>query len=90
MLVTLFRSRIKPKAHADYMDLAHRMGEIVKRLPGYISHKGFVAEDGERVTLVEFGSAEAQDVWRFHPEHLEAKKRGGETSTSNTESWCAR
>lgn len=76
MIVTLFRSRIKLKAQAEYMDLARRMGDIVKQLPGYISHKGFVAEDGERVTVVEFESAEAQDTWRFHPQHLEAKKKG--------------
>jgi heme-degrading monooxygenase HmoA len=45
-------------------------------MPGYISHKGFVAEDGERVTIVEFASEEAQRSWAQHPQHLEAKKKG--------------
>ena len=25
-------------------------------MPGYISHKGFTADDGERVTIVEFAA----------------------------------
>ena len=33
-------------------------------------------EDGERVTIVEFESAEAQRAWSLHPEHVEAKKKG--------------
>ncbi len=34
------------------------MSALAKAMPGYISHKGFVAEDGERVTIVEFESDE--------------------------------
>jgi len=45
-------------------------------MPGYISHKGFVADDGERVTLVEFESEEAQRAWAVQREHVEAKKKG--------------
>ena len=44
--------------------------------PGYISHKGFWAEDGERVTIVEFEHEEGQRAWRMHPEHIEAQKLG--------------
>ena len=52
------------------------MSELAKTMPGYISHKGFVADDGERVTLVEFESEEAQRAWAMHPEHLEAQRKG--------------
>ena len=75
MVLTVFRNRLRPDAK-DYPDMAARMSELARSMPGYISHKGFVAEDGERVTLVEFESEEAQRVWRAHPEHLAAQKMG--------------
>lgn len=76
MIVTIFRSRLKPGAQDEYGAMAQRMSELARTIPGYISHKGFVAEDGEgeRVTIVEFESEEAQQKWRVHPEHAKAKK----------------
>lgn len=76
MIVTVFRSRLKPEAQPEYIDWARRMSEIAKSMPGYVSHKVFVAEDGERVTIVEFESMDALQAWREHPEHLAAKKKG--------------
>jgi heme-degrading monooxygenase HmoA len=76
MVVTVFRSRVKPEAQEEYARWAARMAELVKGMPGYISHKGFVAEDGERVTIVEFESEVAQRAWALHPEHVDAKKKG--------------
>jgi heme-degrading monooxygenase HmoA len=76
MIVTVFRSRLMPGLQAEYVALVERMREIVEKMPGYISHKGFWAEDGERVTIVEFESEEAQRAWRMHPEHLEAQRQG--------------
>ncbi len=76
MIVTVFRSRVKPEVQQEYMQWASRMSALATQMPGYISHKGFVAEDGEKVTIVEFESVEAQRAWSLHPEHLEAKKKG--------------
>ncbi len=76
MVVTIFRSRLKSGSQQEYYELAARMGEIARTMPGYISHKGFTNEDGERVTIVEFESEEAQRLWAVHAEHLEAKKKG--------------
>ena len=76
MILTVFRSRVKPEARDEYARWAARMSEIARSMPGYISHKGFVADDGERVTIVEFESEEAQRAWAVHPEHVEAKKKG--------------
>ncbi len=56
--------------------MAKEMSELARRIPGYVSHKGFVADDGERVTIVEFESEEALHEWKVHPRHLEAKKLG--------------
>jgi heme-degrading monooxygenase HmoA len=76
MLITVFRSRVKPEMLEEYARWAARMAELAKSMPGYLSHKGFVAEDGEKVTIVEFESEEAQRAWAVHPEHVEAKKKG--------------
>mgnify|MGYP003350083918 FL=1 len=58
MIVTVFRSRLKPGVQDEYGPMAARMSALAKSMPGYISHKGFVAEDGERVTIVEFENEE--------------------------------
>ncbi len=76
MIVTVFRSRLKPEAQQEYMQWAPRMSELAKTMPGYISHKGFIAEDGERVTIVEFESEETQRAWSLNTEHAAAKKKG--------------
>lgn len=76
MILTVFRSRVKPEALDEYVPLAARMSELARKMPGYVSHKGFTAEDGERVTIVEFESEETHRAWAMHPEHVEAKKKG--------------
>ena len=76
MIVTVFRSRLMPGLKEDYVALVDRMVELASSMPGYISHKGFFAEDGERCTIVEFESEEAQRAWRMHPEHREAQRKG--------------
>jgi heme-degrading monooxygenase HmoA len=78
MIVTVFRSRLMPGLQDEYVALVERMKEIAVKMPGYISHKGFWADDGERVTIVEFESEEAQRAWRMHPEHIAAQRHGRE------------
>ena len=79
MIVTVFRSRLNSGAQDEYVPMARQMSELARTIPGYISHKGFAAEDGERVTIVEFESEEALREWRVHSEHAKAKKRGIES-----------
>jgi heme-degrading monooxygenase HmoA len=76
MIVTVFRSRLVPGVQDEYGPMARQMSDSVRGIPGYISHKGFVAEDGERVTIVEFETEEALHEWKIHSGHLEAKKLG--------------
>jgi heme-degrading monooxygenase HmoA len=76
MIVTVFRSRIKPQAQEEYLAWAARMSELAHSMPGYVSHKGFTAADGERVTIVEFETEEDLRAWADHPEHVAAKKKG--------------
>ncbi len=74
MLVTVFRSRLRPGVRDEYVALVKRMIELAETIPGYISHKDFSAEDGERVTVVQFAHEEGLRTWRTNPEHLAAQK----------------
>ena len=76
MIVTVFRARLLPGVRDEYVALVNRMSELAATMPGYISHKGFFADDGERVTVVEFESEEAMGAWRTHPEHVQAQRKG--------------
>jgi heme-degrading monooxygenase HmoA len=78
MIVTVFRSRLMPGLRDEYVALVDRMIELAQTMPGYISHKGFFAEDGERVTVVEFEHEDGMRAWRMHPEHRAAQKKARE------------
>lgn len=75
-VVTVFRSRLRPEAVEEYGPLADRMAELADGMPGFVERKTFVAEDGERVTLVTFATREQQHAWRDHPEHRAAQRAG--------------
>jgi len=62
----------------EYGRLGEQMYNVVSQLPGFLSVKSFKAEDGEELTVFRFGSEEALEAWRTHPEHVETMKRGHE------------
>ena len=77
MMVIVFRARRTPEGLGDeYHYWFKRMSEIAVTMPGYISHKGYVAEDGERLSLFEWESAETLKAWAQHPEHVPTKALG--------------
>lgn len=78
MVITLFRSRLRPEAGEEYVRWAKRMVELASAMPGFVSVKTFAADDGERITVVEFESEAAHVAWREHPEHREAQRLGRE------------
>jgi heme-degrading monooxygenase HmoA len=78
MIVTIFRSRLRPEHAGEYSAVAARMEALARTMPGFVSVKGYTAADGERVTIVEFADEEAQRAWREHPEHREAQRLGRE------------
>jgi len=78
MIVTVFQSRLLHSVREDYVALVDRMVELAETMPGYLSHKGFFAEDGERVTIVEFEHEEGMRAWRTNPEHRAAQKKARE------------
>lgn len=77
MMVVVFRARRTPEGEGEeYRQWFLRMSALACQMPGYISHKGYVAEDGDRVTLFEWESAETLRAWATHPEHILAKELG--------------
>ncbi|MCX4164958.1 MULTISPECIES: antibiotic biosynthesis monooxygenase [Paraburkholderia] len=77
MIVTVLRSRLNPDAQEDYKRWLARMSVVASEVPGYISHRDFIAEDGERVIVVEFESEEDVRAWTRHREYAQANKKGG-------------
>ena len=78
MMVTVFRSRVRPENVNEYMKMAEKMKELAQSMPGYISHKNFTADDGERVAIVEFESEETHRAWAELPAHRKAQQLGRE------------
>ena len=78
MVVVVFRSRLKEGVEAELTKVGMRMYELASSMPGFISYKDFVAEDGENASIIEFESLGAVDAWREHLEHKEAQRRGRE------------
>ena len=76
MHVEVFRHRVDPAFQGEFDDLYARMVTVVRGLKGYISHKVFTAEDGEKVLIGYFEDFETVEEWDRHSEHKYAKERG--------------
>jgi len=79
LIVVVFRSRLDPDCPAgEFEKLSGEMYELCSDLPGFVSERSYTAEDGERLTLVEFESEESLEAWRHHPDHNAAQVTGRE------------
>lgn len=77
MVIVLIRTQLRPDADvAAYEQLDARMNELVQTIPGFVSARSYASDDGDRISLVRFTSAEALRAWRDHPEHRETQRRG--------------
>ena len=77
MIVVVFRAhRTETGLGKEYLVALRRMEELATKMPGYVSHKAYIAEDGERLTLFEWESAETLRAWASHPEHVLTKQLG--------------
>jgi heme-degrading monooxygenase HmoA len=74
--ITVFRSRLRDDVPDRYFDLAAELRAKAGELPGFVEHKVFVADDGERLTLVTFDTAEHEAVWRADADHRAAQQEG--------------
>ncbi|MBC7807782.1 MAG: HIT domain-containing protein, partial [Akkermansiaceae bacterium] len=76
LCLVVFRSRIDPEHAEEYGAMASEIAALAKAQPGILAFKTFTASDGERVTLAEFESEEAVNVWREHSRHKDAQHAG--------------
>jgi heme-degrading monooxygenase HmoA len=76
MILTVFRSRLNEGVLEEYDHHVAVTSALAEKMPGFLGHKMFTAEDGERVTLVEFDSMESQRAWSLSPEHKAAAIAG--------------
>ena len=77
-MITVFRSRLRPEHAGEFGELADRMLELARSMPGFLSYEVFTSEDGERCSIIEFDSADHLRAWREHPEHRRAQQLGRE------------
>ena len=75
-VMTVFRSRLRDDAGHDYGSTADEMEVRARAMPGFVDFKHFVADDGERVSVIVFASRAAHDTWRDDPVHRAAQHRG--------------
>ena len=73
--VIVFRS-LRPGIDAEYGARADEIFGYAEKMPGFMSAKDFVAEDGERLAVIEFDTAEHLAAWRDHGEHAKAQAEG--------------
>jgi heme-degrading monooxygenase HmoA len=83
MIVTIFRNRLRDDAQPEYGEVLARMAQLARAMPGFVATKTFVAEDGERCTIVEFADEASHRAWATHGEHVGAKARGREAFYSD-------
>ncbi len=76
MILTVFRSRLNEGHRDEYDRHVALTAALAEKTPGFLGHKMFVADDGERVTLVEFESMECQRAWSLSAEHKAAAIAG--------------
>ncbi len=78
MVITVFKSRLRPGVEEEYGKLAETIYALAATMPGFVSATDYVGADGERVALIAFDSAETQVAWRDHPEHKRVQRLGRE------------
>jgi heme-degrading monooxygenase HmoA len=78
MVLTVFRSRLRPENAEEFQKLADELLKLARSMPGFISYKRYLNEDGERCSIIEFETADQLRAWREHPVHREAQRMGRE------------
>jgi heme-degrading monooxygenase HmoA len=75
-VVTVFRNRLRPAAPDAYAADLAVVAALAESMPGFVEKKTFVAEDGERCTVVTFADEASHAAWRDHPRHRQAQRAG--------------
>lgn len=75
-IVTVFRSRLREDADPRYDTLDASLRARAAELGGLVEVKSFVADDGERATLVTFTDRASHERWALDDEHRAAQRLG--------------
>ncbi len=75
-VVTVFRSTIRDDADPAYLPLDEHLRRRAASLGGLVEIKSFVADDGERVTIVTFADRASHERWAHDAEHRDAQRFG--------------
>lgn len=77
-VVTVFRNRLRDDdaTRTAYADELAVVADLARGMPGFVETKLFVADDGERATIVTFADEASHRGWRDHPRHREAQRHG--------------
>ncbi len=75
-IVTIFRSRLRPEAVAEYEPHAARIEALARTMDGFVAFERFAAADGERVSIITFADETTHNAWRDHPAHREVQQMG--------------
>ena len=78
MILTVFRSRLRPGVQSQYAEVAAEMAALAETMPGFRGRRAYFSEDGEKLTLVEFEDEESQGNWAKNSEHHAAQRLGRE------------
>lgn len=74
----VFRTRLREGIKAEYDRHVEDVYQRAIAMDGYVSIKDFTADDGERVAIIEWDSAENLARWRDEPSHRAAQQAGRE------------
>jgi heme-degrading monooxygenase HmoA len=77
MILVLFRSKLVDSP-VGYDEIAQEMEDLARTMPGFIDVKGYLAADGERLTVVRWENEETMQQWRQHERHRVAQRAGRE------------
>jgi heme-degrading monooxygenase HmoA/ketosteroid isomerase-like protein len=74
--VIVFRSRLRDGVADDYNRHADAVYNRAITMKGFVDSRDFMAEDGERLALIEWDTAENLAEWRDEPSHRAAQQMG--------------
>ena len=74
---------LTPAERDEYNGTAERLLRLASAVPGFISFRHYMSDDGEMLAVVEFASAEALTAWRDHSDHRKAQQPVAMTSMPN-------
>ncbi len=74
--IIVFKSRLRPGIEAEYGARGEAISALATQMPGLMSAMDYAADNGERVSIIEFDTLDHLLAWRDHPEHLKAQQEG--------------